>query len=45
MSAPSHIGVSIVQGEESGTELGEMPLYGETRDFFGPCDFPQRYRG
>jgi hypothetical protein len=28
MPVPSHIGVSTVQGEESGTKLGKIPLYG-----------------
>jgi hypothetical protein len=45
MSALSHSGIGTVQGEESGSELGKMPLYGETRDCFGPCDFFQRYKG
>jgi hypothetical protein len=41
----THLSIGMVQGEESGFELGKMPLCGETRDCFGPCDFFQRYKG
>jgi hypothetical protein len=37
MFAPLHFGLSAVQGEELGAQLGEVPFYGEARHCTGAC--------
>jgi hypothetical protein len=40
-----HLTLVLIRCKEKNLvlNLGEMPLYGQTRDCFGPCDIFKRY--